>query len=63
MNTQKIHKQIQAVYNIPKRTERKRLPLSDRISLIQMINQTQPVGFGRPATLQEPLDGPDGNRS
>jgi hypothetical protein len=29
----------------------------------QPINQTQPVGFGRPAILQAPFAGPVGNKS
>jgi len=29
----------------------------------KVADQTQPVGFGRPATLQAPFAGPDGNSS
>lgn len=31
--------------------------------LIFNIDYTQPVGFGKPANLQEPFAGPDGNNS
>jgi hypothetical protein len=33
------------------------------ISKKALGDQTQPVGFGRPAILQAPLPGPDGNSS
>jgi len=35
----------------------------DRDEATLMVNQTQPVGLGRPATLQAPLAGPLGNSS
>ena len=34
------------------------------LTIITMVkDQTQPVGFGRPAILHAPLPGPDGNSS
>lgn len=45
---------------VPPRREEKR---RGRPQAAPGIDQTQPVGFGRPATLQAPFAGPDGNSS
>jgi hypothetical protein len=34
-----------------------------RRAAVGRMSQTQPVGFGSPATLQAPFAGPDGNSS